>query len=74
MSKRKYVERMECPWCGGWFGFYVPSHGDGTGVRLRAHGWLPKDLFNAKGRKGFKCEGSYDILDVYGPIKREPAG
>ena len=66
MSIRKYVERRECPWCGGWFGFYIPQGGDGSGIRLRAHGWFPKGLFNAKEREGWKCEGSYAVLDAKG--------
>jgi hypothetical protein len=67
MSKRKYVERRECPWCGGWFGFYVPQGGDGSVIRLRAHGWMSKGLFNRKkARDGFKCQGSYEVLDAGG--------
>lgn len=66
VNKRKYVDRKQCPYCDGWYGFYVPKCGDGTGVRLRRHQGIITKAVRHKDTRIWRrepCEGSFAIIE-----------
>jgi hypothetical protein len=67
VNKRKYVDRKQCPFCDGWFGFYTPKGGDGSAYRLRRHqGIITKKIPHK--HHGYiwrrdPCPGSFEVID-----------